>query len=367
MTTINLFILSLLFIKCESSSLFLNINNVNTTINNKSSINDNNNNNENRINYHEFWTLWKLKYNQYYVEPMEELKRFIYWKMNTDEILLHNLKYDLNLKSYRKSINQYTATDWSEFEKKKTKRKFNTLTLNKKYLQNKIDALSMNKYRNFNRINNDLPDNFDWRDNDTVTPVKTQDNCASSWAMASVEALEGQIKLKTGILTALSAQQLVDCIGDDECEENSLTVAFDYIKEKGVESQENYPFTGEVGNCTYDLTKATATLSSYKQVESNNEIELQKALYNIGPIAVRISMTQDFLAYESGVLLIDTCQDKEPFESVLLIGYGIENDQPYWLVKFSMGDQFADHGYMKLARNYGNMCHIASYAYYPVI
>ncbi|VDO90451.1 unnamed protein product, partial [Schistosoma mattheei] len=71
-------------------------------------------------------------------------------------------------------------------------------------------------------------------------------DCASSWAIASVEALEGQLKRKTGILTPLSSQQLVDCTGDRECVENPVSVAFDYIKEYGVESQEDYPFTGKM-------------------------------------------------------------------------------------------------------------------------
>ncbi|VDO92700.1 unnamed protein product, partial [Schistosoma margrebowiei] len=121
-----------------------------------------------------------------------------------------------------------------------------------------------------------------------------------------------------------------------------------------------------VGNCTYSSSKSVTTLSSYIQVDDNEE-ELQKAVYDIGPIAVRITMTQEFLTYGSGVLLIDDCQNEEPFESVLIVGYGIENGIPYWLLKFSLGEEFGDHGYMKLARNHNNMCHIASFAYYPVI
>ncbi|CAH8486359.1 unnamed protein product [Schistosoma intercalatum] len=320
--------------------------------------NNNNNNNTDSIGYHLLWTIWKLRYHQYYRNQIDEINSFTLWKINIDQILLHNLYYDLQLKTYRKSINQYTAINWNDFYENK-KKKLNLLHHQKNRL---LILLVKEKYRSFNRTNNnhnDLPDMID-------SVIKSQENCASSWAIASVEALEGQVKRKTGILTPLSSQQLVDCTREHECVENPVSVAFDYIKEYGVESQEDYPFTGKVGNCKYSSSKSVTTLSSYIQVDDNEE-ELQKAVYNIGPIAVRITMIQEFLTYGSGVLLIDDCQNEEPFESVLLVGYGIENEIPYWLVKFSLGEEFGDHGYMKLARNHKNMCHIASFAYYPVI
>ncbi|CAI2725794.1 unnamed protein product [Schistosoma spindalis] len=333
------------------------------------------------IDYYRLWTIWKLHYYQYYINNnnnnnnINDFNNFTLWKINIHQILLHNLLYDLKLKSYRKSINQYTIMNWNDFYKNKKKllhnhhhhhHQYNRLLFKDKYKNvNIINTNTTTTTTNSNN-NSNLPDTIDWRENDTVTPVKTQDNCASSWAIASVEALEGQVKRKTGILTPLSSQQLIDCTGDHECVENPVSVAFDFIKEYGVESEKDYPFTGNVGNCSYNSSRNMTTLSSYVQV-NDNEMDLQKAVYNIGPIAVRITMTQEFLTYGSGILLIDNCQDEEPFETVLLIGYGIENKIPYWLIKFSLSEQFGDHGYMKLARNYNNMCHITNFAYYPVI
>ncbi|KAK4473420.1 hypothetical protein MN116_002589 [Schistosoma mekongi] len=288
---------------------------------------------------------------------IDDLIHFNYWQLNVQQILLHNLQYDLGIKTYRKSINQYTIINWNEYKQR----------FHHQIIQNKHIVLNDDVIRRNNVIDEKLPLYLDWRDNDTVTTVKTQGDCASSWAFAAVEALEGQIKLKTNKLIPLSAQQLIDCTGDHECVENPLPVGFDYIQHKGVESEDDYQFVGNVGNCTYNSSKVIATASSYLQVLPVSEDELQKALYTHGPIAVTIVMTQEFLTYESGVLIPTDCQDKEAFESVLLVGYGIENETPYWLIKFSLGEEFGDHGYMKLARNNSNMCHIASYAYYPVI
>ncbi|CAH8490800.1 unnamed protein product [Schistosoma margrebowiei] len=279
MMMINLLIISLFFFLCFNCELH----------------NQSLHHHNNSIDYHLLWTIWKLRYHQYYRNQIDEINSFIVWKINIDQILLHNLYYDLQLKTYRKSINQYTVINWDDFYQNK-KNQLNLLHHQKNRL-----LLVKEKYRSYNVTNSNnnhhhLPDIIDWRDNDTVTPVKTQEDCASSWAIASVEALEGQVKRKTGILTPLSSQQLIDCTGDHECVENPVTVAFDFIKQYGVESQEDYPFTGKVGNCTYSSSKSVTTLSSYIQVDDNEE-ELQKAVYDIGPIAVRITMTQEFLTY----------------------------------------------------------------------
>ncbi|KAH8849049.1 Cathepsin S [Schistosoma japonicum] len=320
-------------------------------------------NNNNTIQY-DLWIKWKLKYKQNYNENIDDLIQFNYWQLNVQQILLHNLQYDLGIKTYRKSINQYTAINWNEYKKRLHHQtiQLNSLIQNKNVVKTADDVIRIT-----NVIDEELPLHFDWRDNDTVTTVKTQDNCGSSWAFAAVEALEGQLKLKTNKLIPLSAQQLIDCTGDHECVENPLPVGFDYIKHNGVESEDDYKFVGNVENCTYNASKVVITASSYSQVLPISEDELQKALYTYGPIAVTIAMTQEFLDYESGVLIPTDCQDKEAFESVLLVGYGIEDEIPYWLIKFSLGTEFGDQGYIKLARNHSNMCHIASYAYYPVI
>lgn len=68
-------------------------------------------------------------------------------------------------------------------------------------------------------------------------------------------------------------------------------------------------------------------------------------LYHGGPLAIAFEVYDDFFNYHSGVYTHKTATDlkindphwEQTNHAVLLVGWGVENGTPYWLVKNSWG------------------------------
>lgn len=67
-----------------------------------------------------------------------------------------------------------------------------------------------------------------------VSIVKNQKTCGSCYTFATVGAIEGAYKLKTGTLVEFSTQQLLDCSAgiykNMGCEGGNMENTFNYLK-----------------------------------------------------------------------------------------------------------------------------------------
>ena len=68
-----------------------------------------------------------------------------------------------------------------------------------------------------------------------------------------------------------------------------------------------------------------------------------------------------------GIFSTKSCHAKNAYFAMLVTGYGTENGKDFWTLKSSLGTNWGEKGYMRLARNAGNMCGIASIANYPFV
>jgi len=207
-----------------------------------------------------------------------------------------------------------------------------------------------------------LADSLDWRTKGAVTPIKDQGQCGSCWAFSTTGSVEGANQLKSGKLESLSEQQLVDCAGssgNQGCNGGLMDDAFEYIiKNKGIGSEASYPYTARDGKCKQ--VAAVGTVSKYTDVKKNDETGVMSAV-NIEPVSVAVD-AESWQSYRGGVMT-GPC-GKSLDHGVLLIGYGTEGANDYWLVKNSWGTSWGEKGTIRLVRG-KNECGIAEAASYP--
>lgn len=200
-------------------------------------------------------------------------------------------------------------------------------------------------------------------------------------------ALEGQYYKKTGKSVSFSTQNLVDCDKRcDGCSGGEMEDAYQYIKEEGIYLEEDYPYQGKNKPCVANQSSPFLKISSYVHVLKNDENYLQKAVATVGPISVGIDATDEFQFYESGnsfpyiwqflhfivvtgIYRDQTCQNDEDSlnHAVLVVGYGTEKGEDYWIIKNSWGNDWGENGFGRMSRNYNNLCGLATEINYPIL
>lgn len=84
----------------------------------------------------------------------------------------------------------------------------------------------------------------------------------------------------------------------------------------------------------------------------------------VGPVSVAIN--GDLLQlYNSGIFDDSSCS-KILDHAALVVGYGVDNDTSYWIVKNSWGSDWGEDGYFRIMRG-KDLCGISSDASYPNI
>ncbi len=321
---------------------------------------DSENDDDNHYLWKEFNYFMK-KYDKEYESVDEFRYRFSVFKENMFDIFEHNSgKHNFTL-----NMNHFTDLTKDEY------RIFNGFSL-----YNKVD--SRFGCEPFSPKHITAGDSIDWRDLDAVTSVKDQGKCGSCWTFSATGAIEGAWAINEQDLVDLSEQELVDCAtgikyGSHGCNGGQMDGAFDFVIENGQCKFNQYPYVSGETKTAEDCMKSCtpyAKISDCFDVEPNNQLALKQAVFQ-QPVAVAIEAdTFEFQSYSSGILDTPKCGTQLD-HGVLVVGYGEEDGQKYWLVKNSWSEQWGDNGYIKIARsestNDPGICGIAMQPSFPIV
>jgi len=236
----------------------------------------------------------------------------------------------------------------------------------------------------------ELPDNFDsrlnWPNCPTIKEVRDQGDCGSCWAFGAVEAMSDRICIASNGTrnVHISAEDLLSCcwICGMGCNGGFPGSAWEFFKTTGLVSGGQFgthqgcrPYsikpcehhsTGDRPPCSSSIEptpKCHAKCETDYSVAYRADKHYGKNAYNVdmdeklirteimknGPVEAAFSVYADFLNYKSGVYQ-HVSGAMLGGHAIKIVGWGIEDSTPYWIVANSWNNDWGENGFFKILR-----------------
>ncbi|KIH46857.1 papain family cysteine protease [Ancylostoma duodenale] len=232
----------------------------------------------------------------------------------------------------------------------------------------------------------DIPETFDareaWPDCQSIRNIRDQSSCGSCWAFGAVEAMSDRICIASNGKTqvTLSADDLLSCCKSCGfgCNGGDPYSAWKYWTKSGIVTGSNfttnagckpYPFPPcehhsnktHYDPCRHDLFPTPKCekkcVPTYKDKSydadkyygrsaygvKDDVTAIQKEIMTHGPVEVAFEVYEDFLNYAGGVY-VHTGGKLGGGHAVKMIGWGIEQGMPYWLLANSWNEDWGEDG-----------------------
>jgi cathepsin C len=218
-----------------------------------------------------------------------------------------------------------------------------------------------------------LPKQWDWRNvrgRNYVTPVRNQGRCGSCYAFAATAMHESRIRILTNnkVAPIFSPQDMVDCspyaFG---CGGGFLFGEAKFGEDYGYAEERCNTYKGSEYICR-SLNCQRSYSTDYEFIGSHtggcNDLAMQLAIFERGPVVVGYQVFQDFLYYRSGIYYHYGPHRRMGGHAVTVVGWGEDprTETKYWIVKNSWGSDWGENGYFRIIRGL-NECGIESVAW----
>jgi len=300
-------------------------------------------------NYVSMFEAFKAQYHRRYESAAEEAKRFRFFVENmkkAERLAKTNPKASFG-------VNEYSDMSASEFKIRHSGEKYYTRRATER--------------KNVKVITSELqtPQQVDWRTKGAVTPIKNQGQCGSCWSFSATGNIEGQWFLAGNTLTPVSEQELVSCDTiDSGCGGGLMDNAFDWLvqyQNGSIVTEASYPYVSGSGSapaCTLAIPPMVigATITGHTDIPGN-EPAMASQVAQAGPLSIAVDATS-WQTYTGGILT--NCISDQIDHGVLIVGFDLTNNPPYWIVKNSWGVVWGENGYIRI--EYGtDQCLLTSY------
>jgi len=295
---------------------------------------------------------WTQEQGKRYHTRAELTKRRAIFMKNYNRMVAHNQEYAAGRVSWARGVNQWydlTEEEWAAEL-----------------------GLGIPKYPEQNMTSSppvshaSAPSSWDWRDHGIVSPIKNQKQCGSCAAFAAVATIESCFAQKTGVITDLSEEHLVNCFATDGCE-GWWTDRYmeSIVSQNGGRLEQEYccPYTATDNHCNDDNScdYTTATVSGHYISWYPRETDMAAHVASVGPASTYVYANYLF-DYSYGIFDDPQCCEettdpdcKNTYNhAVTAVGYGSEGGQDFWIVKNQWGTSWGEGGYFRIKRGTGH-------------
>lgn len=210
-----------------------------------------------------------------------------------------------------------------------------------------------------------LPESVDWTDLHALRRPRDQGSCGSCWAFAASTVLAANHEIHRRENRTFSVQQMVACTPNPEkcggsggCDGATAELAFEYVLRSGCSTEIEFPYRSLNSACPSAMLQVEEQFAGgsafgmvgWTKLPENEMQPVMRALYERGPLAVAVGVTDTWMSYRSGVM--NFCSPNVVVNhAVTLVGYGADSGGKFWHLLNSWGAGWGEEGFFRLVRH----------------